>query len=249
MIELFIFLLATGAAVAWWQLMQGRHKARVAAKQVCTNHGLQLLDDTVSLDSVTLNLHDKNARILVSYGFEFATKDLVAQVTRQKKGLVVRLLATGRFPQAVCTLARREPDAPKLLRTSIDLSPATPVELKLDNPPNDPISITVTSRRGQVLASFTTPLPVAKTKPSPRADYLSKPDEALTAEQLYLKGRKHDRATDRPAARKYYELALERDARHVAALRSLAVLDFESGRYKTASTRLQESLTRDSSNA
>ena len=77
MIELFIFLLATGAVVAWWQLMQGRHKARVAAKQVCTNHDLQLLDDTVSLDSITLNLHDKHARILVNYGFEFATNGAV----------------------------------------------------------------------------------------------------------------------------------------------------------------------------
>lgn len=77
MIELFIFLLATSVVVAWWQLMHGRHKARVAAKQVCTNHGLQLLDDTVSLDSITLNLRDKNALILINYGFEFATNGAV----------------------------------------------------------------------------------------------------------------------------------------------------------------------------
>ncbi|MCW8924788.1 MAG: DUF3301 domain-containing protein [Xanthomonadales bacterium] len=77
MIELFIFLLATGAVVAWWQLMQGRHKARVAAKQVCSNHGLQLLDDTVSLGSITWSRTDANARILVNYGFEFATNGAV----------------------------------------------------------------------------------------------------------------------------------------------------------------------------
>jgi hypothetical protein len=76
-IELFLFLLVVGAIVAWWQLMQGRHKARHAAKQVCANHGLQLLDDTVSLASITWNRADNNARILVNYGFEFATNGAV----------------------------------------------------------------------------------------------------------------------------------------------------------------------------
>ena len=73
MIELFLFLLVTGAIVSWWQLMQGRHKARKAADQVCANHGLQLLDDTVSLSSITWNRASEGARILVNYSFEFAT--------------------------------------------------------------------------------------------------------------------------------------------------------------------------------
>lgn len=77
MTQLFIFLLAVAAVVAWWQLMQGRHKARHAAKQVCTNHGLQLLDDTVSLASITWSRTDPNAYILVNYGFEFATNGAV----------------------------------------------------------------------------------------------------------------------------------------------------------------------------
>lgn len=72
MIELIIFLLVTGSIVAWWQLMQGRQKARKAAGIACTNHGLQLLDDTVSLSSITWNRHDSKSRILVNYGFEFA---------------------------------------------------------------------------------------------------------------------------------------------------------------------------------
>lgn len=73
MTELIIFLLVTGAIVAWWQLMQGRQKARRAAGLVCDNHGLQLLDDTVSLSSITWNRIPNGARILVNYGFEFAT--------------------------------------------------------------------------------------------------------------------------------------------------------------------------------
>jgi hypothetical protein len=77
MIELIIFLLATGAVVAWWQLMQGRQRARRAAGIVCGNHGLQLLDDTVSLSSVTWNRSGSNAHILVDYSFEFATNGAI----------------------------------------------------------------------------------------------------------------------------------------------------------------------------
>lgn len=73
MIELFLFLLVTASVVAWWQLMQGRQKARMAATQVCGNHGLQLLDDTVHLSSVTWNRERSQSRILANYGFEFAT--------------------------------------------------------------------------------------------------------------------------------------------------------------------------------
>ncbi len=73
MIELFIFLLATAAIVAWWQLMQGRQKARRAAGEVCANHGLQLLDDTVSLCSITWSREANEPRIQANYKFEFAT--------------------------------------------------------------------------------------------------------------------------------------------------------------------------------
>ena len=72
MIELFIFLLATGSIVAWWQLMQGRQKARRVAGQVCSNHGLQLLDDTVSLSSITWSREASSSRILANYSFEFS---------------------------------------------------------------------------------------------------------------------------------------------------------------------------------
>ena len=77
MIELFVFLLVTGTVVAWWQLMQGRQKARKAAGQVCSNHGLQLLDDTVSLSSISWNRSGENAGFLVNYSFEFATNGAI----------------------------------------------------------------------------------------------------------------------------------------------------------------------------
>jgi len=77
MIELFIFLLAAGSVVAWWQLMQGRQKARKAALEICSNHGLQLLDDTVSLSSITWNRRPAHSNLLINYGFEFATNGAV----------------------------------------------------------------------------------------------------------------------------------------------------------------------------
>lgn len=91
MIELFIFLIATGSIVAWWQLMQGRQKARKAAGHVCGNHGLQLLDDTVSLASVTWNRKNRNSRILANYEFEFASNGAI-----RRSGIV----AIG-FPQSL----------------------------------------------------------------------------------------------------------------------------------------------------
>ena len=73
MIELILFLLVAACIVAWWQLMHGRDVARKAAQTVCSNHGLQLLDDTVSLSSITWNRKSKAAVVLINYGFEFAT--------------------------------------------------------------------------------------------------------------------------------------------------------------------------------
>ncbi len=72
MMQLLIFLLIAGGVVAWWQLMQGRQKARKAAGEVCGNHGLQLLDDTVSLSSITWNRGNSSSRVQLNYGFEFA---------------------------------------------------------------------------------------------------------------------------------------------------------------------------------
>ena len=91
MIELLIFLLVTSAIVAWWQLMQGRQKARRAAGQVCANHGLQLLDDTVSLSSISWNRDSSGLRILANYRFEFATNG-----ARRRSGV-----ATMGFPSSL----------------------------------------------------------------------------------------------------------------------------------------------------
>ena len=94
MIELFIFLFVTGLVVVWWQLMQGRQTARKAAGHVCSNHGLQLLDDTVSLSSITWNRDNSNPRILINYGFEFATNGAIRRKGVASIGLPSSLTIT-----------------------------------------------------------------------------------------------------------------------------------------------------------
>ncbi|MBM4017515.1 MAG: DUF5107 domain-containing protein [Planctomycetes bacterium] len=175
-------------------------------------------------------------------GFEYATRDVAAQTARHNGRLELRFLATARFARAVCVLAR---EGRELLRKAVDLGPDAPVGVTLDGEPQKPVEVTVTSKEGRLLAAFTTPLPIPKVEPPNRAGFLEKPDDQLSVEELYLKGRKFDRGTDRPKARQYYEKALARDAAHVASLRSLAVLDFEAGLYASAVEWLQKALQRD----
>jgi len=94
MTQLFIFLLVSGSVVAWWHLMQGRQRARKAAGQVCSNHGLQLLDDTVSLSSITWNRKDTNSRLLLNYGFEFATNGAIRRSGVATMGFPATLTVT-----------------------------------------------------------------------------------------------------------------------------------------------------------
>ena len=176
-------------------------------------------------------------------GFEFANENLAAQTARSGGRLELRLLATARYDQAVCVLAR---EGKPLVRQPLNLSPGTPAVVTWTDEPQRPIDVTVTSADGLTLAAFTTPLPIPRVDPPDPAKFAERPDDALSAEELYLKGRKFDRATDRRQARKYYELALQRDPGQVAALRALAVLDFESGLHPRAIDRCRKALDRDS---
>ncbi len=175
-------------------------------------------------------------------GFEYATKDLAAQTSRRGGRLEVRLLATGRFPKAVCVLSRADRE---LVRKELDLAPGAPAVVALAEDAQKPVDVRVTTSEGQLLAAFTTPLPIPKVEPPDPAKFHQKPDAQLSAEELYMKGRAYDRGTERLQAREYYEKALARDPGHAASLRSLAVLDFEAGLYRQAIARLDKALDRD----
>jgi len=175
-------------------------------------------------------------------GFEYANADLAIQTARRDGDLELRLLATGEFPGATCRLSRA---GEELLAQPIDLSPRGVQTVTLAGAGESPVDVTIAAEDGALLAAFTTPLPIPEVDPPERFKFLEKPDDELTVEEIYLKGRKYDRATDRPAARKYYEMALAADPGHVLSLRGLAVLDLEAGLYEAAAARLERALQRD----
>jgi tetratricopeptide (TPR) repeat protein len=175
-------------------------------------------------------------------GFEYATRNIAVQTVRQDDKLQVNIIATAKFPRVICTLSQ---GSKKLLRNTINLTPESPQVLTLFSAPKSPVDITIKTRKGHVLANFTTPLPIPEISPPETSKLMRKPDEQLTLEEKYLKARKYDLATDRRKARQYYEKALSEDGQYSPALRSLAVLDIESGLYKRAVQRLKKALKRD----
>ena len=175
-------------------------------------------------------------------GFEYATKDIAIQTIHKENQLQLQILATANFPSATCTLSQGDKT---LLKRTIDLTPKNPRTLTLSSVPQSPVDVTIKTRKGQLLASFATPLPIPRISPPEPSKLMTKPDEQLTLEEKYLKGRKYDLATNRKKAREYYEMALAEDAQYSLALRALAVLDIEAGLYEKAIQRLKTALSRD----
>ena len=134
-------------------------------------------------------------------GFEYATKDLAIQTARKDDRLQLRIIATGKFPGTICTVSQENRE---LLKKTLDLSPKSPQVLTLSPAPQVPVNVIIEAKDGAILASFVTPLPISKVSPPAPSKFARKPDEQLTVEEKYLKGRKYDLATDRKAAREYY---------------------------------------------
>ncbi|OHB73037.1 MAG: hypothetical protein A2Z25_06620 [Planctomycetes bacterium RBG_16_55_9] len=175
-------------------------------------------------------------------GFEYATKDIAVQTARQADALELRILATSQFRGASCTLlqGRRE-----LLGKKLNLTPEDSRVVTLRPAPAEPVDVTIKDRAGRVLASFRTPLPIPVTPDPEPSTLMTKPDSELALEQMYLKGRKFDLATNRSRAHEYYEKALAKDPQYSPALRALAVLDIEAGLYEKAAQQLTKALSRD----
>ena len=175
-------------------------------------------------------------------GFEYATKDIAVQTDRENGKLRLRILATGRFPGATCSISqgRRE-----LMARTVDLTPENPQAVTLSPAPQSPVDVTIVTKDGTVLASFATPLPIPKETPPEPSELMTKSDEQLTLQEKFLRGRKHDLATNRRKAREYYEKALADDPQYTPALRGLAILDVESGLYEKAAEQLNTALSKD----
>ena len=175
-------------------------------------------------------------------GFEFATKDIAVQTERNADTLELHILATGRFPGATCTLSRGHRE---LLSKTLNPTPKEPQVVTLHSAPETPVDVTIKDQAGRILASFTTPLPIPDTPEPEPSRLMAKPDDRLTLQEIYLKGRKYDLATNRKKAREYYGKALMKDSHYSAALRALSVLDIEAGLYEKAAQQLKKALSRD----
>lgn len=175
-------------------------------------------------------------------GFEYATRDLAIQTDRQDGRLELRMISTRRFPDARCMIRCNKN---VLLEQQVDLTPDGPSSITLVEAPDSPVEIAVMTADDELLASFTSPLPIPKVEAPAAADLALKPDDQLTAEETYLRGRKFDLETNRAKAREYYEKALSQDPGLVRALRGLGVLAVEAGDYAAAVTHLERGLRRD----
>jgi tetratricopeptide (TPR) repeat protein len=175
-------------------------------------------------------------------GFEYATKNVAVQTAREGDTLRLSIIATGPFPDSTCLITR---DGRRLTSKTLNLGPENPKTVTLSAAGKLPVEVTIKTGKQRILASFVTPLPIPETPEPKPSELMRKPDEQLTLEEKFLKGRKFDLATNRRRAREYYEKVLAEDEHYSPALRALAVLDIEAGLYEKAASRLRTAVKRD----
>ena len=174
-------------------------------------------------------------------GFEYATKDVAIQTIRGEKkeqsSLELRILATGDFPNVNVRLAQ---GAKELLRQTVGLNPKAARKVTLAPAPDGPIEVSVATRNGEVLAAYTTPLPIpvkeVPAKPAPEND--------ATAEARYKKALDLDKHGSYSDARAGYQKALEADAGHLPTLKALGALELKAGQYESAAKRFEAAVGR-----
>jgi hypothetical protein len=72
MIGLVLMILGGVVAMSWWQLLQGKERARAVASAACREHDLVLMDDTVVFNSVSFRPGGDKRLFALEYRFEFA---------------------------------------------------------------------------------------------------------------------------------------------------------------------------------
>lgn len=173
-------------------------------------------------------------------GFEFANQQVAFRTERKNGKLEVRMISTEKFDGAGIVLYQ---DNNEILTSIVNLSPEQPVTITAIVPVGKEVRVVLRSSVGKEIANYTSPLPLPQVIPAQQPTYVNKPDNQLTIGEIHLKAQKFDRALDRNMARKYYQMALDRDSFHLASLRDLAILDFESALYGKAAGMLEKALT------
>ena len=179
-------------------------------------------------------------------GFEYATRDLAVCAERENGTLLLRLLATGRFPGARCVLSAGET---VLREQTLDLSPEQPVEVRLEDATEGAVDVAVYDAANGLLLAYATPLDIPHVEPPDLTRQPARPDGRKTADELYEDAFLTDSRSRAGAARASYQKVLEEDPLHVPARCALATLDIEHGAYADAKAHVLKALERGADNA
>jgi len=201
--------------------------------QTQSDYGLLSPGASISWKEYWYPIHGLNT------GFEFATEKVAIQTNHSEENIRINLISTEVIKGVKCIIIGGKKE---IQRKVIDLSPLSSVILDMHKSSHDTVTVLLETNDGDVLAKFQTPLPLPAVNPIQPASYVNKEDAALSVEENFLKAQKFDRALDRIKARKYYNAALKSDPLHLASLRNLAILDFESAKYEKAESQLVKAL-------
>ncbi|OQC05947.1 MAG: Tetratricopeptide repeat protein [Candidatus Hydrogenedentes bacterium ADurb.Bin101] len=177
-------------------------------------------------------------------GFEFATRDIVAQTSRTGEMLQLRLLATAEYPGARVTAAG---GGKNLLEAAVDLSPLK--AQRLDIAAGDiPVEITVAAADGSVLMRYVSPLELRKVD-APDLTVSPAREDGPTADELYEEAFLLHSQTKPDEAWNAYQAVLEQDPLHAPALCGLAGLALGRADWTNARTYAEKAARRDPGSA
>ncbi len=174
-------------------------------------------------------------------GFEFATRDAAVQTVRDGGTLRVGIHATAVHAGASCRLSHA---GALLLKQELNLTPKDVAWLELPQAPSE-VDIEVTAPDGRTLLSYATPLAVPAVEEPDLTKKPARGDGVATADELYAKAYLADSRSAPGDARGKYLGVLEADPLHVPALRGLATLALEEGRFEEAEQYARKALERD----
>ncbi len=179
-------------------------------------------------------------------GFEYATRDVVAQMRRDGDALQMRLLGTAVFPAAHCTATS---EGRALLDATADLSPDKAVSLEAPGAGGMPVEITVTDASGVVLLRYTSPLQLPVVKPPDLTETPAREDAKPTADELYVKAFLLHSQEEPDKARDAYLAVLQEDPLHAPSLCGLAALALRCADWAGAREYAEKAARREPDNA
>jgi len=178
-------------------------------------------------------------------GFEYATRDVVAQTRREGDVLHLHLLATAEYAGARCIVSAGEKT---LLDTPVELTPAAAVHIEVPGGASS-VEIRVLAADGSVLLRYVSPLELQSVETPDLALHPARQDGVSTADELFSKAFLLHSQTKPDAAREAYLAVLNEDPLHARALCGLASLALKDADWKGARDYAEKATHRDPNNA